>query len=107
MEWVIAALAIGCLFFAIQVVVDYVKYKAVIAPRIRRLEDAKKELEAKIEASKAELNERRDQLDPLRGEIGQLEQQYLDLQQQIQDERGTQRSQSPLIGKGSRRFRPR
>ena len=51
MEWVIAVLAIGCVFFAIQIVMDFVKYKAVVKPRIQRLESAKVELQARIDAS--------------------------------------------------------
>ena len=39
MEWVIALLAIGCIFFAIQVVVDFVKYKREIEPKIMRAQN--------------------------------------------------------------------
>jgi DNA repair exonuclease SbcCD ATPase subunit len=91
MEWVIAIFAIGCLFFAFQVVMDYVKYKSLITPRIQRLEAARQELSARIEALRQELGSRRDQLGPAREEIDQLEREYLDLKQQIQMERERQR----------------
>ena len=87
MEWVIAILGIGCLFFAFQIVMDYLKYRAVVKPRVQRLEVAKEELRSRIEAAKAELGETRENLEPVRGEIDKLEQEYRDLQQQIVDER--------------------
>ena len=66
MEWIIAVLAIGCVFFAIQIVMDFVKYKAVVKPRIQRLESAKVELQARIDASKSELAESEEKLGPKR-----------------------------------------
>jgi peptidoglycan hydrolase CwlO-like protein len=107
MEWVIAALAAGCLFFVFQVVVDHLRYKAVIAPRIRQLEETKGELEGKIEAARGELNDRRDKLDPLKGEIEQLERQCRDLQRQIEAERVRLKPRLPLTGRGDGRFRAR
>ena len=91
MEWVLAILGVGCVFFAFQVVVDYVRYRRVIQPRIAKLEAAKEELSAKIEATKEGLGESQGQLDPIKDEVGKLEQEYLDLQQQIDDERSKQR----------------
>ena len=91
MEWVIAIFAIGCLFFAFQVVMDYVKSKSLIAPRIQRLEATREELSGRIESLRQELGSRRDQLGPAREEIDQLEREYLDLKQQIQLERERQR----------------
>ena len=87
MEWVIAILGIGCLFFAFQIVMDYLKYRAVVKPRIHRLEIAKEDLRSRIDAAKAELGESRENLEPIRGEIDKLEQEYQELQQQILDER--------------------
>ena len=86
MEWVIALLAVGCLFFAFQSLADYFKYKRVIAPRIQRLEAAKEELKTKIQEAKAHLEETRGQLGPLKGEINLLEKEYHELQQQVQEE---------------------
>ena len=91
MEWVLAVLGIGCVFFAFQVVVDYIRYRRVIQPKIARLEAAKVDLRAKIEAAKSGLGESSDQLDPIKEEVGQLEQDYLDLQRQIDEERSKQR----------------
>lgn len=105
MEWVIAALAVGCLFFAFQVIVDYIRYKAVIAPRIRQLEETKEELKGKLEAARGELDDKREKLEPLKGEIEQLEREYRDLQRQIEAERGRQRPHSPLTGRGDDRFK--
>lgn len=101
MAWVIAILAVGCLFFAFQVVMDYIKYRAVVAPRMRQLEEAKEELKAKIEAAKAELNQRREQLDPLKEEIERLEAEYQELQRQIEEEQARQQGRSPLPRRGS------
>ena len=105
MEWVVAALAVGCLFFAFQIVADYVKYKAVVEPRIRRLEEAGKALRSRIEAARAELDERRERLDPLKKEIEDLERQYLDIQQQIEKERAGQKRRPSASGGRSVRFR--
>ena len=87
MEWVIAVLAIGCAFFAVQIVMDYIKYKAVINPRIERLESAREELQARIDSSKGELAASEEKLGPAKEEIERLEQEYQDLQAQIRAER--------------------
>ena len=91
MEWVLAVLGVGCVFFAFQVVVDYIRYRRVIQPKIARLEAAKEQLRAKIETTKAGLGESQGELDPIKDEVGKMEQEYLDLQQQIDDERSKQR----------------
>ena len=57
MEWVIVILGIGCLFFAFQIVMDYLKYRAIVKPRIQRLETAKEDLRARIDVAKVELGE--------------------------------------------------
>lgn len=106
MEWVIAVLAVGCLFFAFQVVMDYVKYRAVVAPRMRQLEEAKEELRTRIEAARVELEQRRDQLEPLKGEIDGLEQEYRDLQRQIDEEKAHQQGRSLLPRRGASRVKP-
>lgn len=99
MEWVIAALAVGCLFFALQVILDYVRYRSAIEPRIRQLEESREELKQRIEAARGELASRRDQLDPMREEIETLEREHQGIQRQIEAERSRQRSGS--------RFTPR
>lgn len=106
MEWVIAALAVGCLFFVFQVIVDYVRYKAVIAPRIRQLEETREELKGKIEAVRGELDDKRGKLEPLKGEIERLEREYRDLQRQIETERGRRKSPPPFTGRGDERSQP-
>jgi len=107
MEWVIAALAVGCLFFAFQVIMDYVRYKGTVAPRIRMLEEAKEELKEKIEEARTDLDDKQGRLDPLKGEIDRLEREYLDLQGQIEEERAKQKNRSQLPGRGAIRIRPR
>jgi peptidoglycan hydrolase CwlO-like protein len=87
MAWVITILAIGCVFFAFQIVMDYVKYKAVVNPRIKRLQAAKGELQVRIDASKIELAESQEKLGPAKEEIERLEQEYQDLQAEIRQER--------------------
>ena len=91
MEWVLAVLCVGCVFFAFQVVVDYIRYRRVIQPKIARLEAAKVELRAKIDATRSGIGASQDQLDPIKDEVGQLEQEYLELQRQIDEERSKQR----------------
>ncbi len=90
MEWVLTILGVGCVFFAFQVVVDYVRYRRVIQPKIERLEALGEELRAKIDATRAGLGETAGELDPIKDEVGKLEQEYLDLQQQIEHERTKQ-----------------
>ena len=97
MEWVIAILAIGCLFFAFQVVMDYVKHKAVVEPRIQRLESARANLEKKIEEAQKDLDIAQGELEPTKEELGSLEQEYVELQEQIRDERAKTRRRSPLV----------
>lgn len=91
MEWVIALLAVGCLFFAAQVVIDYVRYRRAIEPRIERADEARRELRERIEAAEAELAEARGELEPAHDEVEQLEREYVDLQGQVEDETGRQR----------------
>jgi TolA-binding protein len=107
MEWVIAVLAVGCLFFAFQVVMDYIKYRAVVEPRLRQLEEAKEDLRARIAAAEQELGQRRDQLEPLKGEIDGLEQEFRELQRQIETEKAQQQGRSLLPRRGLGRTRPR
>ncbi|MGY8825034.1 MAG: hypothetical protein ACKVJG_14045 [Candidatus Latescibacterota bacterium] len=97
MEWVIAVLAIGCLFFAFQIIMDYIKHKAVVGPRIQRLEGTRTDLEKRIETAKGQLEVAQDQLGPAREEVEELEQSYLELQEQIQAERAKTRRRSPLV----------
>ena len=91
MEWVLAVLGVGCVFVAFQIVVDCIRYRRVIQPKIARLEAAKVELRAKIDATRSRIGASQDQLDPIKDEVGQLEQEYLDLQRQIDEERSKQR----------------
>ena len=91
MEWVLAILGVGCVFFAFQVVVDYIRYRRVIQPKIERLEALREELRVKIDATRAGLGETAGELDPIKDEVGKLEQDYLDLQQQIEQERTKER----------------
>ena len=97
MEWVIAVLAIGCLFFAFQVVMDYVKHKAVVEPRIQRLESVRANLEKKIEEAQKDLDEAQGELEPTKEELDSLEQEYVELQEQIRDQRAKTRRRSPLV----------
>ena len=97
MEWVIAILAIGCLFFAFQVVMDYVKHKAVVEPRIQRLESARANLEKKIEEARKDLEKAQSELGPTKEELDSLEQEYVELQEQIRDERAKTRRRSPIV----------
>ena len=107
MEWVIAILAIGCLFFAFQIVMDYIKHKAVVAPRLERLEAARVELEARIEEVRGQLIAAQSELEPAKKEVEVLEREYLELQEQIQEERAKSRRRSPMAdgdGAGSGPF---
>ena len=91
MEWVLAILGVGCVFFAFQVVVDFIRYRRVIQPKIARLEALREELRVKIDATRAGLGETAGELDPIKDEVGKLEQDYLDLQQRIAQERTKER----------------
>ena len=98
MEWVIALLAVGCLFFAAQVVVDYLRYRRAIEPRLERTEEARQDLRARLEAAEAELEETRAQLDPARQEVERLEREYDELHQQVKEESGRQGSANRPVG---------
>ena len=96
MEWVIALLAVGCVFFAAQVVIDYVRYRRAIEPRFDRADEAKQDLRQRIEVAEAELKTARAELDPARGEVEALEREYDDLHDQVKEESTRQRSGSRL-----------
>jgi chromosome segregation ATPase len=85
-EWVIALLGVGCIFFAAQVVVDYVRYRKAIEPRLERADEAKQELRQRIAAAEAELENARAQLDPARQEVEELEREYEELHGQVKQE---------------------
>ena len=91
MEWVLAILGVGCVFFAFQVVVDFIRYRRVIQPKIERLEALREELRVKIDATRAGLGETAGGLDPIKDEVGRLAQDYLDRQPQVVQERTTER----------------
>ena len=100
MEWVIALLAVGCVFFGAQVIVDYVKYKKVIEPRIDRIEQTKVDLRTRIEKAEAELGQARGQIAPAKEELQRLEKEYQEIHREVQDEAAQQRTDpnSPTIG---------
>ena len=91
MEWVIALLGVGCVFFAAQVVVDFIKYKRAIEPKLERLEETKAELRSKIEATEAELRQTRDGLEPSRTDVERLEREHEDVVRQVDEEEEKQR----------------
>jgi predicted nuclease with TOPRIM domain len=92
MEWVIALLGVGCVFFALQVVVDYVKYKRALEPKLEQMAAVKEDLKARIAASEAELEETRKNLEPSRAEVERLEREYQEIHEQIRDELEKQRT---------------
>lgn len=100
MEWVIALLAVGCVFFGVQVIVDYVKYKKVIEPRIDRIEKTKADLRTRIEEAEAELGQALGQIGPAKEELQRLEQEYQEIHQEVQEEASRQRTDpnSPGLG---------
>lgn len=93
MDWVIAVIGIGCVYFAVHVVVDYLNYKRVVEPKMERLQQVKEELRAKISESETELADSRGALEPAREEVERLEREYQDLHRQVTEE--TARQDSP------------
>lgn len=92
MEWVIALLAVGCWFFAAQVIVDYLRYRRAIEPRLDRAEEAKKDLQTRLAAAEAELTATQSELDPARTEVETLEGEYNELHEKVRQEAERQRS---------------
>ena len=90
MDWVIVILGIGCVYFSVHVVVDYLKYKRVVEPRIEQLEQVKGKLRAKISEAEAELAGSRGTLEPAREEVERLEREYQDLHRQVAEETARQ-----------------
>ena len=95
MEWVLALLAVGCLFFAAQVVIDYYRYKRAIEPRLDRADELREELQEKIEHANEQLEQTRSTLEPAREEVAQLEREYSELQNQVRLETDQQRPTRP------------
>ncbi len=91
MEWVVIVLAVGCLLFAAHAVAEYLRRRRALAPKIQRLEETRETLQAEVQASKNELDERRGKLPPLKEELHQLENESRELQQQLQQERARQK----------------
>lgn len=100
MEWVIALLAVGCVFFGAQVIVDYIKYKKVIEPRIDRMEKAKADLRSRIEEAEAELGHARGEIGPAKEELQRLQQEYREIHDEVQEETARYRNDpnSPSLG---------
>ena len=59
MEWVTALLAVGCLFIAGQVVVDYLRYRRALEPRLESARSSGEQLRDRMEAARRELARRR------------------------------------------------
>ncbi len=95
MEWVLALLAVGCLFFAAQVVIDYYRYKRAIEPRLDRADELKDELQVKIDQANEQLAQTRSTLEPAREEVAQLDREYTELQNQVRQETEQQRPNRP------------
>jgi alkylation response protein AidB-like acyl-CoA dehydrogenase len=93
MEWVIALLAVGCVFFAAQVIVDYLRYRRAIEPRLDRADEAKQDLRERIAVAEAELAATRSELNPARREV--LETEYNELHERVKQETDRQRSGAP------------
>ena len=91
MEWVIALLGVGCVFFAAQVVVDFIKYRKAIEPKMARLEEAKTELRSKIATTEAELEKTRGELEPSKADVDRLEREYDEVQREVDEEAAKQR----------------
>jgi DNA gyrase/topoisomerase IV subunit A len=87
MEWVVALLAIGCLFLAFHIAMNYIKYKRLLGPRRERLDQAHEELEAKIAAAEKGLDEDRQHLQPLRDDVNDIDNQFHQARQQVNQER--------------------
>jgi septal ring factor EnvC (AmiA/AmiB activator) len=95
MEWVLSLLAVGCLFFAAQVVIDYYRYKRAIEPRLERADELREELQGKIEHANEQLEQTQSTLEPAREEVAQLEREYSELQDQVRLETDQQRPTRP------------
>ena len=91
MEWVIALLAIGCLFLAFHIGMNYIKVQRLLGPRSRRLEATRKELDGKIEREQQGLEEDRHELQPLRDEVNQIDSEFHQRRRQTEEERKGQR----------------
>jgi len=92
MEWVIALLAIGCVFFALQVIVDYVRYKRTLEPRLEHMAASREDLKTRIDAAESDLEETRQALDPAKEEVARLEREYQEIHEEIKDELDKQKS---------------
>ena len=102
MEWVIALLGVGCVYFSAQVVVDYIKYKRALSPKLERMAVARQDLEARVAASESELEQAREALGPSKAEVERLEEEYRDIHDQVKDELARQRaSRQPGDGPGA------
>ena len=67
MEWVTALLAVGCLFIAGQVVVDYLRYRRALEPRLESARSSGEQLRDRMEAARRELARRRRETRARRG----------------------------------------
>ena len=101
MEWVIALLAVGCIFFGAQVVVDYVKYKKVIEPRIDRMEKTKADLRNRIGEAEAELGHAKGEIEPAKEELHRLQREYQEIHEEVQEESARHRGDPNSLGLGS------
>lgn len=59
MEWLTALLAVGCLFVAGQAVVDYLRHRRALEPRLECARTSGEQLRNRMEAARRELERRR------------------------------------------------
>ena len=94
MEWVIAVLSIGCLYFIFQIGFGYIRHKSIVTGRFERLEKSRNQIDQRIKEAKDELEKSRADLGPAKEALEALELEYQSLQDQIELERENTRKDS-------------
>mgnify|MGYP001263847414 CR=1 FL=1 len=94
MEWVIAVLSIGCLYFIFQIAFGYLRHKSIVTGRLEQLEESRNQIEEQIKEAKDELRKSRADLGPAKEAVVALESEYQSLQDQIEFERENTRKDS-------------
>ncbi len=87
MEWVYAAIVIGCLVYAGGIVIDYTNYSTGIQPRIRGLQEGISDLDLQANAEAEMLVETKKRTTDLKASVNDLRKQSVTMQVRLKDEK--------------------
>ena len=86
MGWVIAVLIVACVFFVAQIMIDYIRAKSHLGPKVDQAEAERKLYESRAEEHRALIAESKQRTGQFEEEIIRLEEKETRLREEIKEE---------------------